>query len=148
MSVAQTLLRAKVLGVSLRADEGRIKYRPAHRAPDDFIALLKRDRTDLLRALGPGKSPILEVVDSQEPETVEAHPLETELRDALVRDNRWLYKWHMENDAPPDTAPIFTKIFDEWYERNNAYRGLFQPEGCSLGEAGPCLIPAQCEVCY
>jgi hypothetical protein len=148
LSVAQTLRRAKVLGLSLRADEGRIRYRPAHRAPDDFIALLKRDRTDLLRVLGQDTSPALEVVHHQEPETVKNHPLETQLRDDLVRGNHWLYKWHMENDAPPDTAPIFTKIFDEWYERNDAYRRLFQPEGCSLGDEGPCLIPAQCEVCY
>jgi len=148
LSVAQTLRRAKVLGLSLRADEGRIKYRPAHRAPDDFIALLKRDRTDLLRVLGPGTSPALEVVHRQEPEHAELHPLEPELRDALVRGNRWLYKWHMEYDTPPDDSLLFTKMFDEWYERNDAFRRLFQPEGCSLGESGPCLIPAQCEVCY
>jgi len=81
-------------------------------------------------------------------EELTEHPLKAELRAALVRGNRWLHKWHMENDAPPDTAPIFTKMFDEWYERNDAYRRRFQPKGCSLGNDGPCEIPAQCGVCY
>ena len=75
------------------------------------------------------------------------HPLKVELRVALVRGNRWFYKWHMENDAPPGTAPLFARVIQEWYEREDAFRRLFSPKGCVLGLDGPCLIPAECEAC-
>ena len=80
-------------------------------------------------------------------EELAGHPLRVELKDALVRGNRWLHKWHMENDAPPDTAPLFAGVIQEWYEREDAFRRLFSPEGCALGDEGPCLIPAECAAC-
>jgi hypothetical protein len=76
------------------------------------------------------------------------HPLKVELKATLVGLNLWLHHWHMENDAPPDTSPQFADKFQEWYEREDALRRLFTSEGCVLGEEGPCLIPAQCGVCY
>jgi hypothetical protein len=75
------------------------------------------------------------------------HPLKVELRVALVDLNRWLNKRHMNNDSPADTSPQFASRFQDWYEREDAFRQLFNPEGCALGVEGPCLIPAECQAC-
>jgi hypothetical protein len=93
---------------------------------------------------------LLEIFDAAEASLVPSreHPLQVEQRTALVELNRGLHQWHLKYDAPSEDSLMFTKEFDEWYERNDAYRRRFQPEGCSLGDDAPCLIPAQCEVCY
>ena len=73
--------------------------------------------------------------------------LREELRQALVKGNRWLHWWHMKYGAPKEGSLTFGKVIQEWYEREDAFQSLFPDEGCVLGADSPCLIPAECAAC-
>ena len=84
---------------------------------------------------------------SAEPKPTSKELLREELRQALVKGNRWLHRWHMKYDAPVEGSALFAKIMQEWYEREEAFTSLFDPDGCVLETDGPCWIPVECRYC-
>ena len=136
------LERAREMGVSCRVAEGRLKHSPRAKVTPELVELFRAHKREIVNQLVP-----LRIVHGGGSERSVHAPLRREFQAALFRGNRWLHRWHMENDAPPDKSPLFARILHEWYDREDAYQRLFDPDGCVLGNDGPCELPGECQVC-
>ena len=141
-TTAAVLERAREMGVSYRVADGRLKLSPRTKVTPELVELFRVHKREIVNRLA-----TIRVVEGGGSERNDQHPLRQGLQAVLVRGNRWLNRWHMENDAPRDTSPLFARILDEWYDREDAYQRLFDPKGCVLGLDAPCEPPAECQVC-